>query len=58
MQVVKPVHVAEADSNESQKVVQAVKSPLKGLIVSFGSLTRNKEVVSAAGPDVQGGAEE
>ena len=46
------------DSNESQKVVQAVKMPLKGLIVSFGSPTRCKEVGSAAGPNVWGGAGE
>ena len=30
------------DSYESQKVVHAVKSPLKGLIVSFGSFTRGE----------------
>ena len=37
------------DSYESQKVVQAVKSPLKGFIVSLGSLTRGEGVESAAG---------
>ena len=43
-------------TNPMQKVVQAVKSPLKGLIMSFGSLTRVKEV--AAGLDVRGVAGE
>ena len=42
------------DSYESQKVVQAVKSQLKGLIVSLGSLTRGEGVESAAaGPEIQ-----
>lgn len=35
------------DSYKSQKVIQAVNSPLKGLIVSFGSLIRGKGVGSA-----------
>lgn len=46
------------DSNESQNVVQVVKSLLKGFIVSFGSLTRDKEVGSAPGLDEWGGPEE
>ena len=46
------------DSYESQKVVQAVNLPLKGLIVNFGSLTHGEEVGSAVGLDMRGGAGE
>lgn len=46
------------DSYESQKVVQAVNLPLKGFIVSFGSLTCSKRAESAVGLDVRGGAGE
>ena len=40
------------DSYESEKVVHAFKSPLKGLIVSFGSFARDpgEEEDPAVGP--------
>ena len=49
-----------ADLYESQKVVYAVMSPLKGRIVNFGNLTRvlqegcvHSEVVSGSSPVVE-----
>ena len=46
------------DSYESQNVVQAVNSPLKGLIVSFGSFTRGagvwEESEAEQGGEVEG----